>query len=108
MSPGKRGRRNRPGQPKDRVVFAKVSIGQPAAEQWEKVNADDESVENVFRAMCALSFRQVHQQRQHEEHRQDVAHAVKAEALATLVADDVADLRGNPCRRRCDRRRDMV
>jgi hypothetical protein len=73
-----------------------------------KVNADDESVENLFRAMCALSFRQVHEQRRDEEYRQDVAHAVEAEALATLVADDVADLTGNPCRRVCDRRRDTV
>jgi hypothetical protein len=65
-------------------------------------------VENVFRAVFALSFRQVHEQRRDEEHRQDVAHAVEAEALATLVADNVADLTGNPCRRWCNRRRDVV
>jgi hypothetical protein len=37
----------------------------------------------------------MHQQRRNEEHRQDVAHPVKAEALATFVADDVANLARN-------------
>ena len=37
-------------EPEDRVVFAEKPVGQPAAEQREKVNADDEGVENVLRA----------------------------------------------------------
>ena len=45
-----------------------------------------------FAPRCALGFRQVQQQRRDEEHRQDVAHPVEAEALAALVADDVANL----------------
>ena len=82
-------------QPEDRVVFAKETVGQPAAQQREKVDADDEGVEHVLRRARAIPLRQIGEQRRDEEHRQDVAHPVEAEALATLVADDVADLPGN-------------
>lgn len=42
--------------------------------------------------MCAFGFRQVKKQRRDEENGQNVPHPVKAEALASLVADDVANL----------------
>ncbi len=42
-------------QPEDRVVFAKETVGQPAAEQREKVNADDEGVEDVLRRARAIA-----------------------------------------------------
>ena len=42
-------------QPEDGVVFAEEPVGQPAAEQREKVNADDEGVEDVLRRTCALA-----------------------------------------------------
>ena len=35
-------------QPEDRVVFAEEPVGQPAAEQREKINADDEGVEHLL------------------------------------------------------------
>ena len=82
-------------EPEDRVVFAEEPIGQPAAEQREKVNADDEGVEDILRRAGAIAFRQIREQRRDEEHRQDVPHPVEAEALATFVADDVADLAGD-------------
>ena len=49
-------------------------------------------MKNVFRAACAFGFRQVKKQRRDEENGQNVPHPVKAEALASLVADDVANL----------------
>jgi hypothetical protein len=49
-------------------------------------------MKNVFRAVCAFGFRQVMKQRRDEENGQNVPHPVKAEALASLVADDVANL----------------
>ena len=36
-------------EPEDGVVFAEETIGQPAAEQREKINADDEGVRPVVR-----------------------------------------------------------
>jgi hypothetical protein len=79
-------------QPEYRVIFAEEPVRQPAAEQREEIHADDKGVENVLRRAGAVALRQVHQQRRDEEHREDVPHAVKTEALATLVADDVGNL----------------
>jgi hypothetical protein len=44
-------------QPEDGVVFAEKTVGQPAAQQREKVNADDECVKNLLRAPGAFCFR---------------------------------------------------
>ena len=79
-------------QPQDGVAFAKKTVSQPTAQQREKVNANDERVENVLRAPGAFCLRQVKKQRRDEEDGQNVPHPVKTEALASLVADDVADL----------------
>src|SRR5438270_5429707 len=79
-------------EPEDDVIFAEETIRQPAAEERKKINADHESVKNILRCVLAVRFRQVEEQRRNQKHRQDVAHPVKAEALATFVADDVADL----------------
>ena len=82
-------------QPKDGVVFAKKTVGQPAAQQREKVNANDESVKNVLCLSGAIFIRQINKQRRDQEDGQNVPHPVKTETLASLVADDVADLRGD-------------
>src|SRR2546430_10132845 len=79
-------------QPEDRVVFAEKAVGQPAAQQREKVNANHERVKYVLRAACAVGLRQIKKQRRDEENGQNVPHPVKAEALASFVPDDVADL----------------
>src|SRR5919106_3673715 len=82
-------------QPKDGVVFAEKAVGQPAAQQREEVNANDESVENVLSHSGAIFLWQVKKQRRDEEDGQNVPHPVKTEALASLVADYVADLPGD-------------
>ena len=41
-------------EPEDGVVFAEEAIGQPAAEQREKVNADDEGVKDILRRARAI------------------------------------------------------
>ena len=74
------------------MVFAKETVGQPAAQQREKVNADDEGVKHVLRPARAFPLRQIKEERRDEEDRQNVPHPVKAEALASLVSDDVANL----------------
>jgi hypothetical protein len=79
-------------QPEDGVVFAEKTVGQPAAEQRKKINADNERVKNILRAALALGFGQIKQQRRNEENGQDVPHPVKTEPFASLVADDVTDL----------------
>ena len=43
-------------EPEDRVELAEEAIGQPAAEQREKVNADDEGVKNILRGSGAISL----------------------------------------------------
>ena len=60
-----------------------------------------------FAALGAIALREISEQRCDEEHGQDVPHPVEAEALATFVADDVANLAGNP-RVRVRRRRDVA
>jgi hypothetical protein len=80
-------------EPEDGVVLAPETVGEPAAKQREQVHADHEGVEHVLRGAGALGLGQVHQQRGHEERRQDVAHPVEREALGALVADDVGHLR---------------
>src|SRR5690606_5544891 len=84
-------------EPQDRVVLAEEAVGQPSPQQREEVHADHEHVEDVLgRAVALRSGRQVSQQRRADQERhQDVAHAVEAEALARLVADDVGDLAGH-------------
>src|SRR5687768_3177227 len=79
-------------EPEDGVVFAEEAIGQPAAEQGKKVNADHEGMEHMLRRARAIRLRQMLEQRRDQKHRQDVTHAIEAEALAPLVADDVTDL----------------
>src|SRR4029453_3664015 len=79
-------------EPQNGVVFAKKPVGEPAAQQREKVNADDERVKNVFRAARAFGFRQINKHRRDEENGQNVPHPVKTEALTSLVSDDVANL----------------
>ena len=49
-------------------------------------------MKNVLCATSAFRLRQVKKQRRDEENGQNVPHPVKTEALASLVADDVADL----------------
>ena len=49
-------------------------------------------MKNVLCAPGAFRLRQIKKQRRDEEDGQNVPHPVKAEALASLVADDVADL----------------
>src|SRR4030095_8524466 len=58
--------------PKDGVVFAKKAVGQPAAQQREKVNADDESVKDVLSHSGAIFLWQVKKQRRDEEDGQSV------------------------------------
>lgn len=82
-------------EPEDRVVFPKEPVRDPSAEQREKINPDDESMEHLLRRAAPLRFRQIEEQRRGQEHRQDVAHPVKAEPLAPFVPDDVADLPRN-------------
>ena len=82
-------------EPEYDVVFAVEPVRQPAAQQREKVNADDESVKNVLCASGAISLWQIKKQRRDEKDGQNVPHPVKTEALASLVADDVADLSGD-------------
>src|SRR5688572_15868703 len=82
-------------EPEDGVVFAEETIRQPAAEQREKVNADDEGMEHILRRARAIRLRQILQQRRYEKHRQDVAHAIEAETLASFVANDVTNLAGD-------------
>src|SRR5947208_503380 len=53
-------------QPKDRVILPRVTIGEPAAEQREKVNANDEGVKDVLRCVLAIRFRQINEQRRDE------------------------------------------
>jgi hypothetical protein len=91
-------------QPENRVVFAKESVRQPAAQQREKVDANNKGMEDIFRRASPIRLRQIGEQRRDQERRQDIAHPVKAEPLAPLVADDVTDLPGNRrLRIRCGR-----
>ncbi|MNT04840.1 hypothetical protein D3C72_1394330 [compost metagenome] len=82
-------------EPEDGVVLAEEAVGQPAAQQREEVHADDEGVEHVLGFARALVDRDHQQQGADEEWRQDVAHAVKAEAFAAFVGDDVRYLPGH-------------
>ena len=82
-------------QPEDRVVFPKEAVGEPAAKKREEVNADDEGVEDVLGGPGTLRLREVLQQGGDKEHREDVPHAVEAEAFAPLVADDEPNLARN-------------
>jgi hypothetical protein len=82
-------------EPEDGVVLAEKTIGQPAAEQRKKINADDERVEHVLRRSRAFRLWKVLQQRRDQKHRQDVAHPIKTEPLAALVADNEGDLSWN-------------
>ena len=79
-------------EPQHRVVLAEEPVGEPAAEQREEVDADDEGVEDLLGEARALGLRRVQQEAADQERRQDVAHPVEAEALASLVRDDVGDL----------------
>src|SRR5882724_3538946 len=79
-------------EPKDRVIFSKETIGQPAAKQREEVNANDKCVKDILGGVLTICFGQIRQKRCDQAHRQDVAHPVKAEALAAFVADDVSNL----------------
>src|SRR4051794_25742944 len=79
-------------QPKDGVVFPEKAVSQPTAKQRKEIHADDEGVENLLRSRTAFRPRQIKKQSLDQKHGQDVAHSVKAEALAAFVADDVADL----------------
>ena len=76
-------------EPENGVVLAEEAVGQPAAQQREEIHADDEGVEHVLGFARALVDRDHQQQGADEERRQDVAHAVKAEAFAAFVGDDV-------------------
>jgi hypothetical protein len=87
-------------QPEYRVVFPEEAIGDPASEQREKIYADDKRMENVFCRGTAFRLGQMQQQRRDEEHREDVAHPIKAEPLAALVRDDVRNLTGDARLRR--------
>jgi hypothetical protein len=77
------------------LYLPKKTVGQPAAQQREKVNANNESVKNVLCRSGAIFLRQVNKQGGDEEDGQNVPHPVKTETLASLVADDVADLPGD-------------
>src|SRR5262249_48060406 len=79
-------------QPQNRVVLAKKPVGQPTAQQWEKVDADHKRVKDVLRAASAFGFRQIKKQGRDEKNGQNVPHPVKTEALASLVSDDEANL----------------
>ena len=79
-------------QPENGVVFAKESVGQPTAQQRKKVNADDEGVKHVLRPPGAFPLREIKEERRDEEDGENVPHPVKAEALASLISDDVANL----------------
>ena len=79
-------------EPEDGVVFPKKPVGQPPAEQRKKINADDEGMKYILCRARPIPLGQIGEERRDQEHRQDVAHPVKAEALAAFVADDVADL----------------
>ena len=79
-------------EPENRIVFPEEPIREPATEQRKKVNTDDERVENLLRRRPPRFLGQISEQRGGKEHRQDVAHPVKAEPLATFVANDVTDL----------------
>lgn len=77
------------------LYLPKKTVGQPAAQQREKVNANDESMKNVLCSSGAICLRQVNKQRRDQEDGQNVPHPVKTETLASLVANDVADLPGD-------------
>jgi len=79
-------------EPEDGRVLAEESVGQPAAQQREEIDADHEGVEDLLGLGLAQVCRHGQQQAGHQEDRQDVAHPVEAEALAAFVADDVGDL----------------
>ena len=80
-------------EPEDGVVLAEEAVSEPAAQQWEEIDADDEGVEHLLGLGLAHVLGNGQQQAGHQEDRQDVAHAVEAEALASFVADDVGNLR---------------
>ena len=82
-------------QPENRVVFAKETVGQPAAEERKEVNADDEGVKHVLRPAGAFPLREIKEERRDEEDGENIPHPVKAEALASFISDDVANLLRN-------------
>jgi hypothetical protein len=59
----------------------KKPIRQPTAEQREKVDADHESVKDLFRAASAFAFGQVKKQGGDEENGQNIPHPVKLKRL---------------------------
>ena len=82
-------------EPEYRVVFAEEAVGQPAAQQGEKIHADDEGMEDMLGVAGPFGHRQEQQQRADQKWRQNIAHAIEAEALAAFIGDDVGDLPGH-------------
>src|SRR5229473_1108732 len=87
---------------KDRAILPQKTVRKKPSQERSEVDAEDEEMENSLGRCLTNSLRGylILQQPVDQKYRENVAHPVKAETLASLVSDDERDLRRKPGRER--------